>query len=176
MIGAWNLHEATLDLPLEHFICFSSISSIIGAVKQANYNAGNAFLEALAHYRRARNLPALTINWGALADAGFVARHEKTARYLDLVGIKGLASAEALQALSRILPGDGVQLAIAPVEWPTLVKYLPGLANSKLLDPLIQLETEQGAGSSMTSSRSSQRRSAQSSSASTSSAPPCTAA
>jgi NADPH:quinone reductase-like Zn-dependent oxidoreductase len=44
MMGAWHLHEATLVLPLEHFICFSSLSNIVGAVKQANYNAGNAFL------------------------------------------------------------------------------------------------------------------------------------
>ena len=44
MLGAWNLHEATLDIPLEHFISFSSFSAVIGAVKQSNYNAGNVFL------------------------------------------------------------------------------------------------------------------------------------
>ena len=45
ILGAWNLHEATRDLPLEHFICFSSFSSLVGGVKQSNYNSGNYFLD-----------------------------------------------------------------------------------------------------------------------------------
>ncbi|MEQ1842783.1 MAG: type I polyketide synthase, partial [Verrucomicrobiales bacterium] len=32
MLGAWNLHAATLNIPLEHFISFSSFSAVIGAV------------------------------------------------------------------------------------------------------------------------------------------------
>ena len=41
MLGAWNLHAATQDLDLDHFIGFSSFSSVIGGPKQSNYNAGN---------------------------------------------------------------------------------------------------------------------------------------
>ena len=40
MVGAWNLHLTTRELPLEHFVCFSSLSAVIGATKQSNYNAG----------------------------------------------------------------------------------------------------------------------------------------
>src|SRR5262249_52991126 len=86
MLGAWNLHTATLELPLEHFVCFSSYSAVIGVPKQGNYNAGNAFLDALTLYRRARGLPALTINWGPILGAGFVERNRKTADFLDKVG------------------------------------------------------------------------------------------
>ena len=52
MLGAWNLHTATLDDPLEHFISFSSFSSVAGGAKQSNYNAGNFFLDTLAFHRR----------------------------------------------------------------------------------------------------------------------------
>ena len=74
MMGAWHLHMATLELPLEHFITFSSFSAVIGAFKQSNYNAGNCFLDALSQCRHAMGLPSLTLNWGAVLGAGFVER------------------------------------------------------------------------------------------------------
>ncbi|MEM8681128.1 MAG: SDR family NAD(P)-dependent oxidoreductase, partial [Planctomycetota bacterium] len=75
MLGAWNLHTETLDCPLEHFIGFSSFSSVVGAAKQGNYNAGNVFLDQLAAYRQRQGLPALTYNWGGISGAGFVHRN-----------------------------------------------------------------------------------------------------
>ncbi|MGA1077244.1 MAG: SDR family NAD(P)-dependent oxidoreductase, partial [Ilumatobacteraceae bacterium] len=106
MLGAWNLHEATLGIPLEHFICFSSFSAVIGAVKQSNYNAGNVFLDQLAHHRRSLGLPALTFNWGALEGAGFVARNEKTQQYLEMVGLGATNMEETLHLFSVGLPTD----------------------------------------------------------------------
>ena len=63
--GAWVLHEVTRQLPLDLFVCFSSISSFAPLPGQAAYAAGNAFLDAIVHYRRRiLNLPGTTINWG----------------------------------------------------------------------------------------------------------------
>jgi acyl carrier protein len=100
--GAWILHRATLGQPLDHFVLFSSVSSWVGSVGQGNYAAANAFLDGLAQYRRARGLPALTINWGAIADVGYIARHPDVGRLLDRQGVLGLKPREAT-ALLRVL-------------------------------------------------------------------------
>lgn len=128
MLGAWNLHAATITSQLEHFICFSSFSAVIGGPRQSNYNAGNYFLGALAHYRRALGLPALTFNWGVLSGTGFVERNPKTAEYLNRIGAKALTIDEALRVFRSMLVRDPVEISAFRADWSTFRSLLPGLA------------------------------------------------
>lgn len=63
--GTWNLHRLSLGDNPDFFVMFSSLASLLGNVGQGNYAAANGFMDAMAHYRRSRGLPATAINWGA---------------------------------------------------------------------------------------------------------------
>jgi hypothetical protein len=109
------------------FVCFSSVSALVGNVGQGNYAAANAFLDTLAHYRRSIGLAGVSVNWGALAQAGMVARDVPVQQHLKQQGIEAIPLAVALQALSEALrsPQAG-QLAFMDVDWPRFAASNPG--------------------------------------------------
>ncbi|MCP3061223.1 SDR family NAD(P)-dependent oxidoreductase [Myxococcus sp. K38C18041901] len=115
--GAWNLHLLTRDLSLDHLVLFSSISSLIGNAGQGSYVAANAFLDQLAVYRRKQGWVATTLQWGALGEAGLVARNASVAQHLEHLGLRGLSTRAALQGLGQVLDAQPVQRAIADVDW-----------------------------------------------------------
>jgi acyl transferase domain-containing protein/NADPH:quinone reductase-like Zn-dependent oxidoreductase/acyl carrier protein len=124
MLGAWNLHKHTLAMPLEFFVLFSSISALMGNIGQGNYAAGNLFLEALARYRAAQGLPALAVEWGALAQVGYVARNSQIHTHLERGGIQAMSPDQALTLLGRFLQEKQTQITIAQVDWDRLKTFL----------------------------------------------------
>lgn len=68
--GAWNLHQATSNLPLDWFCLFSSAVGLVGSPGQGAYAAANGWLDAFARWRRAQGLPATGIGWALWAEVG----------------------------------------------------------------------------------------------------------
>ena len=98
--GSWNLHELSLQAPLDFFVLYSSTSALLGSAGQANYAAANSFLDGLAAFRRARGRCATSVAWGAWADVGMAARASEAVRARwSLLGIGLITPADAFDRL-----------------------------------------------------------------------------
>ncbi|ERF70898.1 hypothetical protein EPUS_02420 [Endocarpon pusillum Z07020] len=84
-LSTWNLHNATLEqnLPLDFFTMLASISGIVGQKGQANYAAGNVFLDSFAVYRHSLGLPACSVDLGVIEDVGYIHNHDGLQQNLD---------------------------------------------------------------------------------------------
>lgn len=129
--GALNLDKATRehDVPLDHFVLYSSISGLIGIVPQLTYAAANSVLDGLAALRRTAGLPALSVSWGAMSGGG-MAESDAIVKFLDSVGLRRLnmdMGAAFMRECSRF-PLSHV--AIAGIDWGVLRTPLPSTAKS----------------------------------------------
>ena len=110
--AAWVLHEESREIPLDHFILYSSAANLVGNSRQSIYSAANGFLNGLAFLRRRMNLPGTSVNWGAIGDVGIVARDEKLENFLRYVGLSGMDSWEALDYLGLAMVRDVTQIGV----------------------------------------------------------------
>ncbi|MGH7878454.1 MAG: beta-ketoacyl reductase, partial [Candidatus Binataceae bacterium] len=116
--GAENLDLVTRGQPLDYFVLFSSVTTMMGNPGQGNYVAANAYMEGLARRRRQEGLPALAIGWGPITDVGVVARNEKLQGDLKkLTGVSGLRAREALELMAQAMeqPSDALELAVMTI-------------------------------------------------------------
>jgi 3-oxoacyl-(acyl-carrier-protein) synthase/NAD(P)-dependent dehydrogenase (short-subunit alcohol dehydrogenase family)/SAM-dependent methyltransferase len=132
--GAWHLHVATQGLALDFFAMYSSLASVLGSPTQAAYAAGNGFMDALAHGRRALGLPATSIAWGPWAEAGMFARLDAHARERSqALGIEPLSTARALRLLDDALAPQAPAVFVACALDAALLARQPAFAASAAL-------------------------------------------
>ncbi|MFY1632298.1 SDR family NAD(P)-dependent oxidoreductase [Solwaraspora sp. WMMB335] len=139
--GAWHLHTLTRDLPLDHFVLFSSIASLLGAPGQGNYAAANAFLDALAHHRCASGLPAVSVNWGAWGDSGMAASlTDRDQQRWTERGIGIIPPEQGIRLLERIMARRVTQVGVLPVDWSRYAERYPLGAERPLLAEVVRRE------------------------------------
>ena len=130
LAGAWVLHTLTQDMPLDFFILFSSAASLLGSPGQGNHSAANAFLDALAHFRRGRGLPGLSINWGPWSEVGLAAQPGRAER-LSLRGLGSVTPQQGLAALGFLLRRtDLAQVGVMPFDLAQWSEFYPNALES----------------------------------------------
>ena len=145
VMGAWNLHNLTQNLSLDFFVCFSSMSSLLGSPGQGNYAAANAFMDTLAYYRQGMELSGLSINWGAWSEAGMATRvASQHQNRMKTVGIGSISPVQGMQVLEQLLQAKSTsQVGVLPADWSVLAKQWNLENPSSLLLQLLQHETIQ---------------------------------
>jgi surfactin synthase thioesterase subunit/NAD(P)-dependent dehydrogenase (short-subunit alcohol dehydrogenase family)/acyl carrier protein len=136
VLGAWHLHEQTRALPLDYFMCFSSMASVLGNQGSANYCAANAFVDSLAHHRRQLGLPALTVNWGVIADVGMAADEDFYRQNLERNGLQTIHSRHCLELLGVLLEQKRVQTTVCPIDFEVWLQLNPAGREARLQELL----------------------------------------
>jgi myxalamid-type polyketide synthase MxaE and MxaD len=147
MMGGWLLHRLLQNAPLDFFVLFSSAGSLLGQPGQGNYAAANAFLDALAHHRRAQGQTALSINWGAWSGLGFADTlgGKRLAARLALLGIESIEPGQALEVLGRLIRQGATQVVAVPVDWQRYKQFYPAGTESSLLCEVARQEADNSA-------------------------------
>ncbi|TYC16099.1 type I polyketide synthase [Actinomadura syzygii] len=132
-VGAAHLDDLLADRPLDAFVLFSSGAAAWGGAGQSAYAAANAYLDALAHRRRADGRTATAIAWGTWnagmvdADAGAAARR---------LGLAPMEPRPAINALRQALDHDESHLVVADIDWSRFTAAYTLARPRPLLDEL----------------------------------------
>lgn len=114
--GTWNLHQMTKNKNLDFFVCFSSMTSVIGAMGQSNYAAANYFMDTFCRYRKLNHLPAISINWGPWSGAGMGAKKELIDHWFNM-GMSTIDLDEGVLIFERLLNTNYSEIGVMPTDW-----------------------------------------------------------
>ncbi|MBW5486236.1 type I polyketide synthase, partial [Streptomyces bambusae] len=155
--AAWNLHELTRGSDLSAFVLFSSASGLLGAPGQGNYAAANAYLDALAQYRRDLGLPGLSLAWGLWAERSGMtgALGEGDVERITRGGVAALSTEEGLALLDAAPTHDQALLAPMRLDPASLAS---GASVHPLLRALVPAPARPAAGSGTRTGGSSLQR------------------
>ena len=106
--GAWNLHTATAEQPVDWFCSFSSAAALVGSPGQGAYAAASSWLDAFTLWRRAQGVPATVIAWGAWAQIG------RATAFAEGAGV-AIAPDEGAYAFEALLRHDRAYTGYAPI-------------------------------------------------------------
>jgi short-subunit dehydrogenase/acyl carrier protein len=142
--GAYNLHRASENAPLDFFVLYSSVASLLGSAGQAAYCAANACLDALARHRVARGLPATAINWGPVSEVGLAAAAAGRGDRLAARGLTPLSVEEVVLALEQVLVEGFHEVAVTRLDSAKWREAHPMLGRSARWSALLSQTDQAG--------------------------------
>jgi malonyl CoA-acyl carrier protein transacylase/acyl carrier protein len=128
--GALSLHAATATHPLDWWVGFSSVASLMGLPGQMVYASANAWLDALGSWRRAKGLPATTINWGQWSDIGL-------SRSLAYTAVDPITPAEGIEALESLAGSNLTRAGVARLRLDRALVTTPEFRDLGYFDRLV---------------------------------------
>lgn len=135
-LGAWNLHAATRELPLDFFVVCSSVTALLGSSGQSNDVAANAFLDALARARVAEGLPAISLQWGPVADVGPAALPENRGQRQSSQGLESFTPEEGYELFSRLLQRPRAEVGLVRLSMRHWLESHPQASGMRFLTEL----------------------------------------
>jgi hypothetical protein len=140
--GAWNLHNAFIDKPLDFLWLASSVITAVDQPGQGNYGASNTFLEAFCQYRINLGLPTAVLGICPIKGVGFVAENAAAQRNTKAQGIYSLGEKEYLDYVEHSLLAATCQNSVLapsaspPLAWKNEGQVIMGLRSElDLEDP-----------------------------------------
>jgi amino acid adenylation domain-containing protein len=138
--GAVHLADLLESEHLDAFVLFSSGAGTWGGAVQGAYAAANAFLDAMAEWRRARGLQATAVAWGPWAEGGMA---EPVADRLRRLGLPGMAPELTIAALQQALDRDETTVTVADIEWE---RFVPAFSSARPSPLLAEIPEARDAG------------------------------
>ncbi|XP_022832191.1 fatty acid synthase-like [Spodoptera litura] len=104
-LATMNLDKLSRKLcpELKDFVVFSSMSCGRGNAGQTNYGYSNSVMERICEERKEVGLPAMTIQWGAIADVGLVADTQEDDVQLEIGGTLQQRISSCLTSLDKLM-------------------------------------------------------------------------
>ncbi len=103
VLAALNLHQAFTQTDLDFLVFTSSTSGILGTPGQANYAAGNSFLDELARHRVAKGQRAASLVLPMVQSVGVVAENPEIEAALRRKGIYGINETHLLESFEAAI-------------------------------------------------------------------------
>ncbi|TIP94260.1 MAG: SDR family NAD(P)-dependent oxidoreductase [Mesorhizobium sp.] len=120
--GTLVLDNASRRFSPDFFVCFSSVSALLGMKGQAAYVAANAAMNRIVEGRNAEGLPGVSIEWGPWAETGMASGlDERLRKRLTDFGLLAIRNREALERLEGLFASTGT-LTAAPILWRRFAK------------------------------------------------------
>ncbi len=123
--SARHLHNLTDNLPLDFFLMTSSVTAVWGHPSQPCYTAANVYLDELANTRKAKGLPATSLQLGPVRGAGYLESNSDVVKTLGMKGNLTLHIDEVLQVVGQLLQArdSPAVLCLANQDWDATLRH-----------------------------------------------------